>query len=886
MGTMILFPAVGSRAQLPGTSVGLEGENALVDRETSFRPREVYGEPIFSCNFDDDSDRNHDRWPDGWSRRRGYGYPDYLEIQIESRRSPAGPRCLEADMQGGGVAVYSPPIPVHHLLSYVLDGLVLAEGLKHDDVYLTLSFLDEKEKVLKTFATDVVRETHGWKRLTIGPIAANDSGAAMARIGLHVQPGRRQDLQGQACFSKIELFQCPTVELSTNNRYQIFTDPSKIEVKCLVSGLFNETDRITFQLEDAFGTILAEVAMPIEMVHAPDELYILDESLEKPLVQGKTSWKPPIQDPGFYRVRVHMPSLAPNVDRNRLTFVVLEPKSVVVGGEFGWSFPNRGRPYRLLDLRHLINHAGISRVKYPVWLGNAASEKEWNDLSMFCEWLAFKQIHIVGLLSDPPEEVREQLTFEDVTAATVFSMPRESWYPSVEPTMLRLAMLVHWWQLGNDEDRSMIEIPRLQEQVGEIKKQLDEVGFDVMIGFGWDWIDPLPPAENQPYPWHFLTFSNDLPLTYQQLGYYLDGSRKQGIRSWVTLQPISKTTYTMKDRLLDLLRRMMAAKIHQADAIFLPKPFDDDCGVMNEDGSPGELFLPWRTTANLLAKTKFAGSIEMPGGSKNLIFQGEEGGILVVWNENPTEEVIFLGKQTEHIDVWGKRSIPLEDDFRQVIPVGSIPSFVTGVNMTVTRWRQGCRLARDSVPSMYGTRTPNAMTFHNNSFRGMAGTATFEAPKAWNLDPPKVPLLLGPDEKLEEEFTITLTPKSTSGPQPFRIDLQLEASKVDRFSIYRRINVGLGDVYIDTMTRLNRKGQLEVHQAFINESEKKVNFACTLYAPGRQLQKSQVIGLSFGRIDHVYRLDNGDQLLGKNLRIIAKELGGSRMLKYEFPASR
>ena len=73
-------------------------------------------------------------------------------------------------------------------------------------------------------------------------------------------------------------------------------------------------------------------------------------------------------------------------------------------------------------------------------------------------------------------------------------------------------------------------------------------------------------------------------------------------------------------RLRDLFERMLAAKIHGASAVFCPDPFAAQCGLMNDDGTPGELFLPWRTTALEIGGKQFLGRLTLPGGSRNAVF--------------------------------------------------------------------------------------------------------------------------------------------------------------------------------------------------------------------------------------------------------------------------
>ena len=108
----------------------------------------------------------------------------------------------------------------------------------------------------------------------------------------------------------------------------------------------------------------------------------------------------------------------------------------------------------------------------------------------------------------------------------------------------------------------------------------------------------------------------------------------------------------------DLVDQMMSAKIQEADGIFIPNPFSTEHGLMNDDGTPGELLLPWRTTALVLGGSKYLGNIRMPEGSHNHIYTRNGEAVMVVWNEHPVQEVIYLGEDVHQVDIWGRMAKP------------------------------------------------------------------------------------------------------------------------------------------------------------------------------------------------------------------------------------
>ena len=78
---------------------------------------------------------------------------------------------------------------------------------------------------------------------------------------------------------------------------------------------------------------------------------------------------------------------------------------------------------------------------------------------------------------------------------------------------------------------------------------------------------------------------------------------------------------------------MVAAKVRGADAIIVSDPFNDENGLMRASGMPGELLLPWRTTAAMLGGAEYVGQMRLPAGSENHIFRRPDGQVvMVVWN--------------------------------------------------------------------------------------------------------------------------------------------------------------------------------------------------------------------------------------------------------------
>ena len=251
-------------------------------------------------------------------------------------------------------------------------------------------------------------------------------------------------------------------------------------------------------------------------------------------------------------------------------------------------------------LTDLLRQAGISWVKYPLWCSEQDGGRQLEELIDFAEKLNARGNrigrHVAGAAGTGSRKIRRN---RPLKAAEVFAADPKIWYPSLEPVIIQLSNKVRYWQLGRDTDLSLLVVPNFFEKLKAIRAELERGMQGMQLGIGWDcaaesahrdrcgWICPGTLFRSRPIRrW-----------TSRELGAYLDAAAVSPLKSWVVLTPLPRGEYPLPARAEDLVRRMVAAKIHGAAAAFCPDPFDPKCGLMNPDGTPGELFMPWRTTA-------------------------------------------------------------------------------------------------------------------------------------------------------------------------------------------------------------------------------------------------------------------------------------------------
>ncbi|MCA9232414.1 MAG: hypothetical protein KDA57_17325 [Planctomycetales bacterium] len=848
--------------------------------------RHVDAIEIYSCDFNEkDFDKNFDQWPDGWTRRRGEGWPHYVKINLENAEKAVAGRCLTVYLNGGSAEVSSRLISVSEKFSYVVEARILTSQLINSRAQVRIDFLDENRETLESAPSRWFKGTNDWTKIHVGPVSIDHPDVRYAKISLYVAQEGHVDLEGRVSLDDIWLARMPRMTVRTNSPYNVYTDPRNVVVTCDLSGILEKDPDIRFELLNASSLSLDDSTVQLEGRLITERLDkasdIVNSSISRPSgFEGSTQWKPPIQEFGFYRVHVSMQTSRGTLKKNVISIAVVPPIKHHSRGEFGWSLAGDDLPLSLDHLAELLPRVGINWVKLPVWYGTTEPQRG-DELIRFSEQLVADDVEVVGVLDKAPSDIDfGKAVADDISIADLLSGEDPSaWLPSLDAVLTRLSLRVRWWQLGNDRDSSYSDFHHLEKELSTLRGQLFRFGQDVNLGIGWPWNKSSTTAPST--SWDFQQHSATPALTSREIASYLDLPRPSGVARWMLIEPLSREYYDLETRTKSLVQQMLAAKIHGAEGIFIAEPFDDDHGLMSDTGTPTELLLPWRTTASLLSGTTYLGTLRLAGGSENRLFETAEGEVLmVVWNESPRQEAIYLGDNVRVIDAWGRSKVPEQDGHRQLIEVDLLPKFILGLNPQIAKWRMDARFVHENIPSVFGSNHSNAIEIRNPFEQGAGGFVRLVPPDGWQVSPEKVDFKLSAGERSERPFQIALPFDANSGNATVRADFEFTADQPYRFSIYRELIVGDEDIEIELHTRLAPDGSLMVEQRMINHSDKLLDFKCLLYTAGRRRQRIQVFRLGNNHDVKTYAYQNGKELVGQELWLRAEELGGTRILNH------
>jgi len=862
-------------------------------------------------SFGQEMDKDFDGHPDDWMRRRGPDFPPYVRVAIDIQNGYVDPQAfsgygsmlsdianlaglsggapigqlarsggqlsdnnvwqqsLKIEANGGFAALYSKPIPIVPDHAFVLQAFVRSEKLVHDAAVLSVSFLNEKRQRIQRFLSRPVSGSHqNWLQVRITSMHPR-SDAAFLVVGCHLVHNKQKDIAGTAWFDEIRISRLPQLTVTSNYRRRFVDASVPLTISTSVRGIDSQNDyELRLDIVDAHGHVCDERRYPLPGA-APDA---------KGPDERQVKWLPKSSDYGFYRVNCRLYRGDVQVAHEQTSLVVLDtmvpPRA---GGEFGWTV-NRRIDSQLLDqLASLTRQAGINWIKFPVWSTTDSTDNLLTgQIQAMFEQLRAGAIQPVGVLDEPPQPLRAKFSDDWSGLSELFALEPATWFPVLEPVVARFSSEIHTWQLGGDHDTSFDDPGKMQQILADTRKVLDRIRRDSRVGVPWSGLGAL---DTQLSP---TTFVSILSLPGEPIPDLVERLKAvDPLTRWATLRGGSRRLYSADECATDLARRMVAAKIGGASAIFVSDVFDPHRGLVDHDGTPSELFLPWRTLALALRNAEFIGSLQLGQQSENYIFGRDGKAVMLLWNPFTVTEELYFGPHARVTDVWG-RPQPLGQDprsGRQRVRVGPVPVLVHDCLEEIIRWRMAVRFERGVLPSARGEQLDALLG--TNTFQGVDGHVEVEFPREWDVSPRngwKINLAAG--EAIRLPMVVTLPSEASLGRVNLWVHFTINADHRYRFRVRRPYQIGLGDVTIDVQERFLANGDMEILQVITNNIQppEVLNFRCSLFVLGRQRQIVKVTKLAAGQSQKIFTVREAQALMGRDVWLRAEEIDGPRIL--------
>ncbi len=345
---------------------------------------------------------------------------------------------------------------------------------------------------------------------SIGPIVPHDD-VHFVVVGCHLAPTSRSDIRGAAWFDDLWMGELPLFSLDSNFQTHFREHDSPVVITSHVDGLDpRRTYRLDVEVADAEGKRVAATAFDLTRKNIPEKPAESGKPLDPRTKKEKPiDWTLGAQPHGFYAVGAVLSQDGKPILSKRTSFAVMDSLSDVSDqGEFGWTIRRASDMPALKELAELASQAGINWLKYPLWESvsdfNSAAANSGSSsggqtptptqISAFFEELSLRHITPVGLLNEPPRELRNQFARDWAGVSELFTMRTEFWRESIEKVIARYSSHVRHWQLGEEGDESFVGMSaqNLSQTVARVKSEFDRIGRDTRIGVHWNWETPPP----------------------------------------------------------------------------------------------------------------------------------------------------------------------------------------------------------------------------------------------------------------------------------------------------------------------------------------------------------------------------------------------------------
>ena len=911
--------------------------------------KEIQAERIYNWDFQRDNDANFDQKPDGWKRRLDREHPAYIDMHLASRvpkksqialeaqgtlaiwmrtwetgrwqgnyiaeSAPPGlaklldltllDNCLEISMAGGAAELVSPLFPMQNRYSYALQAEVSCHELDGHLAWVELQLLDASEKVLQLLRTNAVEGSVDWQTLVTQIASSPSSDLRYGRVHIKVEPHSSTVLKGVARFDSLRVYRMPRLSLSTPLPYHVAQPGEEFQVECVAMGIREYDKRVRFELRDHAGELLRDEAIALSISESPDESrqspalsptplkesesklpYYVSARVGRRSVDGRAAWRLKLDEPGLYRVRVSLGSSSEHAQLREILIGVMPSLPLQPAGPFGWSLAEFGEALSVEEVPEMVRRFGAGWIKLPVWFDSTDTVTA-DKLVALIDRLQALGTEVVGKLDQPPQSLKE--TFgggnDRLYAVNIFRDPA-AWEPALEPVLTRIGMKLSWFQIGNDHDNSFVNKPKLAETIFNMRTRMQTYSQELKLALTWAWTDPLPPATTA--SWNAIQFANSPQLTAAELDNYANHQASDS-ELWVTLDPLDGSSYPLLDRVRDLTERMVAIKRSRVTAAFVVDPLRPELHLFTKRKTIGEMLIPWHSLVTSIGAAAYAGSIEFPGASTNHVFTrqreaGEET-LMLLWNDVPTVEQMYLGDQLQATDVWGKsisvRTVQSERGTpEQQFSVGPWPIFVHGVDLNIIRFHQEFELQLKSLDNALAVAQAIPVSITNTLPQNAVGKVTVVCPTLLNRERSETQLQLSRGVQQLKTLPVFIRNDASAGSHRLRFDFDLTANKPYNFSIYRRLVLGMGDIELLWDTTRREDDWLELRVEIRNNTENSATFDCKLFPAGRPYQRFRIDESKPGNTVQELRLKLNQVQRGSEAWLRCEQIGSGRVLNY------
>ncbi len=823
------------------------------------------------------------------------GFPSFTEVRFDRTHAFSGERSLYLGLNGGSAGGFLEvgAIPVVPQSDYLITAVVRTESLKHAAACLSVYFVDRHGKRIEdSLVTSKHIRTHGaWTEVAL-KLRGDAEGAVWLGMEAKIlQPTRSEkdplgeqrvlltDVDGEAWFDDISIWQLPRIEVATQSKVNLIRAPEKPNVSISVRDLTSQSLNVVVTAYD------------YNLKPAAVEHRRLEPGTPRFWV-----WKPDLPAYGWYlidmQVRDHEakgPSRQTQVARTFGAFVWLPPGSNLnpVDEDRFKLIATGMSEKQLAFLPELLDATGIRSTVLSIWdrqttLGDVEARKERIDAMM--KWLYLSGRSAALSLDPVPAALAEAIDDPAADPLVLIAAERNLWMAYLTPTLLNHGQRVARWYMGSTDQTYLFYNQDLPEDLQGVHEQFANMVASPELVIPWR----LDQQRRHDLP-ETTYYIMDTPpgIRADQIQTHL--KPWQDIKDHLTLAlrepPADLVSHNR--RVTDLAIRMLHAWEAQPDSLAMGNLWAE---AAQRDTAlvPDPLLGVYANMAQRLAGRRVVGKLNVGGGVSVWVLDGPAGPAMMAWADQPGSPQsvmhMYLGQRPIAIDVWGNPKAVPESAGKHRLDVPATPVMITGIDAQLALFRAGFSIDEPFIESTQ-TLHERVFTITNPWKTNISGHMQITGPDGWESKPTRQFFSIPAGRSITLPMALSYPVSEVAGRHKLTARFEFTANDTMVIDTALPVEVGLKDVRFNATVALNLNSQTgaeDVTAAAVvtNTGNQKLSLYVFANLRGHPIQERIVADLEPGQsaVRRFKFAGAGQALRDTPMRLGVREIDGPRML--------
>jgi len=819
------------------------------------------------------------------------GYPMFSEVGFDRTAKLSGDFSLRLGMSGGntGAFIQHGSIEVKPESDYRVTAKVYTKKLQHAWAELRAYFVDQQGRRIDDSLqrSEPINANGQWTDLSV-KLVGEYSKATHIGIELHiVQPkmdlddpiGEHQivpaDIDGGAWFDDVAVWELPSVSVSTGVRTNIINAPKR--------------PTLNARVRDLTGTRLYSVTTIYN--HRLEVVDIDEDEIE----EEQWSWTPDLGNRyGWYWADLQIYEIGrgkrTQVARTLAGFLWLSPGSSAISDDrarFSLLAEDVATEHLSL-IAELMDQANLTGLVVSGWERGGTPEstaKRARIIEPIARDLLVRRGQTVVSFWPLPAELAARAGVDATDPMNLLTKPGNEWQDYAKPFLSPLGQRLNSWQIGSSSHPQAFLARDLAADLELARKGIRLFAPSPNIVAPW--------RLDQPVRSEALSSRDTYAVAWPQG--VVPERLASSMADWPTPPERVRLDIELADaadmvherRITDLMLRVLHAWEYQPAGIGINKPWTE-AHERYTSLTPDPVLGVWINLARQLEGQRVTGRMPLGPGLNAMILDGDQGGMLVVWNDKadsePVDLELFLGEAPVALDPFGNKTVLKRVDGKHAFTVGQTPTFIHNIDPRLAMFRAGFQLDKPFIQSLQVAHR-RTLKIHNPWPRTLNGFFTFTGPDKWTLQPQRKHISIAPGDTTEVPIAVRFPIHENGGYKSLTADFVFNVGEDYEVSLNTPMELGLEGVAFDAAVIAEpgkTPGTIDaiVTLTVTNTAEKRQSLNIFAGLQGHARREMILPGIAPGEFvsRRIRFKDVGDQIGKSPLRCGVREANGPAVL--------